>query len=99
MIIPRTIEEAVERLIADLPLRDRARIARMDEKELIELHLSSLGLYIRSKFGLWAENKGLLEECRFYTGKDNLHHESASYVIIKELWEKLRETHLLRAVK
>ncbi len=97
--MPRTIEEAVERLISELPLKDKTEIAKMGEKELIELHLSSLGLYIRTKYGLLSGNKDLLNDCRFYTGKKNLHAKSASYVIIKELWERLRETHLLRIVK
>lgn len=97
--IPATISEAVDYLIAALPLRDRAEIARMEERDLAELHLSSLGLYIRSEFSLWSANKKLMEECRSHAGKPELRGDGISYVIIKELWEKLRKTHLLRIVK
>jgi hypothetical protein len=97
--IPQTVAAAVDRLISDLPLKDKCQIARMAEKDLIELRLSSLGLYIRSEFDLWSENKGLMRDCCLLAGRDDLHGDSASYVIIKELWHTLRNTHLLRIVK
>lgn len=97
--IPATVSEAVDYLIAALPLRDRAEIARMEERDLVELHLSSLGLYIRSEFSLWSTNKKLMEECRSHAGKPLLHGDDISYVIVEELWKKLRETHLLRVVE
>ena len=98
-IIPQTVAAAVDRLISDLPLKDKCQIARMAEKDLIELRLSSLGLYIRSEFDLWSENKGLMRDCCCLAGRDDLHGDSASYVIIRELWHSLRKTHLLRILK
>lgn len=97
--IPQTVAAAVDRLITNLPLKDKCQIARMAEQDLIELRLSSLGLYIRSEFDLWSENKELMRDCCLLAGRDDLHGDSASSVIIKELWHRLRETHLLRVVK
>jgi len=97
--IPHTVAAAVDRLISDLPLKDKCQIARLAENDLIELRLSSLGLYIRSEFDLWSENKDLMRDCCLLAGRDDLHGDSASSVIIKELWHALRKTHLLRIVE
>ena len=97
--IPHTVAAAVDRLITNLPLKDKCQIARMAEKDLIELRFSALGLYIRSEFDLWSENKDLMRDCCLLAGRDDLHGDSASSVIIKELWLRLRKTHLLRVVK
>ncbi|OGQ96428.1 MAG: hypothetical protein A2521_08855 [Deltaproteobacteria bacterium RIFOXYD12_FULL_57_12] len=96
---PGTIEEAVDRLIVDMPLKDKAAIARMKEEELLELSLS-LGLHIRDKFGLWSANKQLVSVClRDYPcGEKEMYKDAASAVIIRALWTKLRETHALRLV-
>jgi len=97
--IPKTVAGAVDQLITNLPLKDRCQIARMAEKDLIDLLLSSLGLYIRSEFDLWSENHELMRDCCLLAGRNDLHGDSASSVIIKELWLRLRETHRLRVVK
>ena len=95
---PQTVDEAVTRLILELPLRDRTEIAKMSEEDLGGLHVS-LGNCIKNEFDLWGENKQLLESCRSVSGEHNLHVDSAASVIIKELWKTLRETHILRVVK
>jgi hypothetical protein len=94
---PETIAEAVERLVVELPLKDRITIANMDEDDLINLHLS-LGLSIRNKL-LYPRNDKLLESCRSVTQDKYLHWDQASSVIIKELWKKLKETHKLRILE
>ncbi len=96
---PGTISEAVDLLICSLPLKDRAEIARMEEKEFVELQVSLLGLYIRSEFVIWSENKELMDDCCSFAENDDLSGNSASAIIIKELWKKLQKTHLLRVVK
>jgi hypothetical protein len=97
-IWPKSVTDAVDRLISDLPLKDKIAIARMEEVDLIALRLS-LGESIRDKFGLWSGNKPLMEACRAASGKRQLHAEDASSLIITALWKRLRETHLMRAVK
>ena len=96
--IPRTIDEAVEHLIAGLPLKDKAVIANMPHKELPSLHYS-LGQYIVNKFGLWDENSELMKVCKKTAGSLILDPDGASSMIIKALWEELRKSYKLRIVK
>ncbi len=94
---PKTFDEAVKRLVSDLPLKDKTAIANMDEADLINLHFS-LGLSIRNKF-FYPGNEQLLKSCRFVSKDKYLHWDQASTVIIKTLWEKLKTTHKLRIVE
>ena len=80
-----------------MPLKDKTTIANMDEDDLINLHLS-LGLSIRNKL-LYPRNDKLLESCRSVSQDKYLHWDQASSVIIRKLWERLRETHKLRIVE
>jgi hypothetical protein len=95
---PESVAGAVDRLITDLALKERIAIARMEEGDLVALRLS-LGEYIRDKFGLWSGNKPLLRACRVASGKRELPAEDASALIITALWKRLKDTHLMRAVK
>ena len=95
--IPKTVDEAVQRLMSDLSLKDKNTIANMDESDLINLHFS-LGLSIRNCF-LYPRNEKLLESCRSVSKDKYLHWDQASMVIIKEVWKRLREKHKLRVVK
>lgn len=94
---PKTVDQAVDRLVSELNLKDKAKIAKMDERDLSVLYLS-IGEYIRENFGLGRGNEELMQSCLLTSGGDHLHEESASMVIIEALWRKLRETHTLRAV-
>ena len=96
--LPRTVEEAVERLIAEIPLKDKVHIAHMKEEEL-ELLYFSTGLYIINTFKISNGNSELLNSCRKLAGNDSLHEDSATALIIKELWKRLRETHRLKVIK
>ncbi|MFC1577628.1 YpsA SLOG family protein [Thermodesulfobacteriota bacterium] len=95
---PKTVEEAVDRLINELSLKDRTTISHMDEGELINLH-HSLGEYIRNEFGLWSGNDDLMSSCCAIAKMDKVHEDTASTIIIEKLWERLRDTHKLRIVK
>jgi hypothetical protein len=95
--LPRTVEEAVARLVDELSLREKAEIAGKPENEVS--YFQHLGIHIRNGFGLWSGNEALLESCRAVSGKDQLHADEASMVIIRELWKTLKATHSLRAVK
>ena len=63
--LPRTVDEAVDRLIAELPLKDKIKIANMTEKDLITLQFT-LGSYIGNEFGIWSGNRDLLYSCKLY---------------------------------
>lgn len=97
-VLPKTIHEAVDRLIMELTLKDKVLIANMTYDELVDLN-SNLGAYIRNAFRLWSGNQGLMESCRFATKTKTINADSASFAIIDILWEKLRKTHKLKLVK
>jgi hypothetical protein len=94
---PKTVQKAVDWLINELPLKDKTTIANMAEKDLITLQ-TNLGAYIGNQFGIWSGNRELMESCEIISGDVHLHPDFAPSVIIKELWERLRETHKLRVV-
>jgi hypothetical protein len=62
---PKTVDQAVERLISELSFKDKSTIANMVEVELSGLH-NTTGEYIRNEFGLWSGNKDLMTSCCFY---------------------------------
>jgi len=97
-LIPATVDEAVEDLISKIPLKDKIALAKKDEEELSLLH-PTLGKYIRETYGLWTVNKALIESCSSLSDSENIGPDSASAIIIRELWKALRRTHVMRAIK
>ena len=95
---PQNIDEAVERLISQMPLKDKTTMANMSPDELPNLYLS-LGDYIMNNFGLLSDNYKLIESCRLEADGSFRHEEDAVAIIIKALWQKLRQTHKLRVIK
>ena len=81
---PSTVEEAVERLIEELPEESKEQLRRMEKDDLIRTHFA-LGMWIRNHYGLWHGNTTLKEDA----GAD--HADSVSMIIIERLWERLRE--------
>ena len=96
--LPKTVDEAVERLIKDLPLKDKSTIAKMAEKDLMTLQFT-LGSYIGSEFGVWTGNAELLYSCKRAAGDLHIDPDHAPTVIIEKPWKRLRESHRLRVVK
>jgi hypothetical protein len=95
---PQNIDEAVERLISQMPLKDKATVANMSPDELPNLY-SSLGDYILKNFGLLSGNLELMKSCRLEADGPFEHEKDAVAIIIRALWKKLRRTHKLRIVK
>jgi len=95
--LPKTVDEAVNRLIAELSLKDKTTISNMAEADLENLHFS-LGISIRNRY-LYPRNEQLLESCRQEANDKYLHWDQTSRVIIKVLWKQLRKTHKLRVVE
>lgn len=95
---PQTVQEAVDRLIDALSFKDKTTIANLAEVELSVLD-STLGEYIRNEFNLWTDNHPLFGSCCFIAKKDKLSEDEAAFLIIRELWKKLRQSHKLRIVK
>jgi len=96
--LSKTVEEAVEKLIAKLSLRDATLVANMEEDDLDTLE-NNLGVYVGSEFGIWSGNRELLESCKVISDDPYLHPDFAPMEIIYVLWEKLQKTHRLRAVQ
>ena len=95
---PQSVEEAVEQLIIEMPLKDKATIANMSQNELPSLN-SSIGGYIINNFRLLSGNHDLMDSCRLKAGGPFKHEEEAVSILIEELWQKLRQTHRLRIIK
>ena len=92
---PQSVEEAVDRLHANMGLNDEILLATMNEEDLIDAHLA-LGHQIRHEFGLWTGNIALLESCRIIADDKNLHIDDASMVIINVLCEKAKKSNILK---
>ena len=97
-VLPRTMHEAVDRLMSELSLKDKVIIANMTYDELVDLN-SNLGAYVRNAFRLWSGNLELMESCRFAVKDKTINEDGASFAIIDNLWEKLRKTHKLKVIK
>jgi len=95
---PQNIDEAVEIIISQMPIKDKTTIANMSPDELPSLS-SSLGEYIMNNFDLLSGNHKLIESCRLEAGDTFEHDENAVAIIITALWKKLRQTHKLRVIK
>ena len=93
-----SLAQAVQRLIDQMSLKDKATLANMLEGELPQLHFT-LGDYIIKKYGLLSGNTRLMESCRLEAGGELQNEEEAAAVIIKALWQRLQQTHKLRVVK
>jgi hypothetical protein len=94
---PPTVELAVDKIMTDLSRRDRTKIANMDEKKLIEFH-QSYGIFIKNEFRLWG-NDPLLKSCCEVSGLEKISPDQASYVVLKELQRKIRQSNVLRVVQ
>ena len=82
---PTTVDEAVDRMLAKLTDAEKDIVRTTQAADLDLLHFG-LGTKIRSECGLWDENVDLLASC----GAPKMHQDSASAVILRALWEKLR---------
>ncbi len=96
--LPGTVDEAVERLIRELPLKDKMKISNMAENDLMTLQFT-LGTYIDNEFGIYTGNRDLRFSSKLLSGDVHLNPDYVSPLIINKLWKRLRESHKLRIVK
>ena len=83
--MPKTVAEAVDRLVAGLSEDERRRLRDMGKDDLILLH-HTWGLGIRNKFGLWGENEALIQSLP----PEHRWGDDASMFLIEAVWERLR---------
>lgn len=96
--LPQTVDQAVEKLLTKLSLRDKTMIANIPEEKLLDLY-SFLEGNIRNEFQSWLTNEILLDSCRSASFEQNLDEQNAALTIIKALWAKLQTTNVLKIVK
>jgi hypothetical protein len=92
------IDDAVDRLIEELSLRDRIELAHMTKEQLLILY-PALGEYIRNKFGLKGVSRESMRIGLWESEGEPLHEGDVSALILVALWKRLRETHRLRVIK
>jgi len=97
-LYPRTVKDAIDRLLAELPFKNKAHLAKLEAHELELLH-PTLGEHIVKEYGLRFKKGELIKDCRFMAKDKHLNANDAAVLIIKELWKKLRKTHALRVLK
>jgi len=95
-----TVDQVVDEIIAEMSLDDRVRTANLDEDGIIVLQLA-LGKYLRYLIDNQSEdlNKKLLKDCIKQSGNETLDEAEEATYILKELWNRLQETHRLGVVK
>jgi hypothetical protein len=88
---PSTYEEAVTRLLEELPEEQRRMLRTMSKSELFKWHFG-LGMAIRQRYGLWQSNTALPESCA--TRGCGYHPDDISMAIVEGAWARLQETDL-----
>jgi hypothetical protein len=94
--LPRSVEQAVDRLTSELSLAEKTMIVNTPEEELIDLQFT-LGEYIRKEFRL-DENDDLMESCRIISKVDEIYVGHASFTLIFELWKKLQTIFIFKGI-
>jgi hypothetical protein len=95
---PRTVDEAVDRVSAELSFGDKCRIANMKKEHLGGLDFT-IGSRFLNEFRLAIDNTSLLESCREVAGSVFMTPQEASSYLLQVLWRKLREGKVLKVVK
>jgi len=97
-IPPKTVDEAVERLITNLDLKERVKIANQNLNDLRNSNSNSYG-YFKNVLALLSGNKELLASCRSISKKHVYTEDDAARIIIEALRKKVKQSHILRVVK
>jgi len=84
---PKSVREAVKRLLLELSDRDKLVIQNTLEEDLSLFHFTWAN-YVRNEFGLWKNNEELLKDCLPETNERS--PDEASSVIMKALWKSLQ---------
>jgi hypothetical protein len=88
---PRTVEEAVELVMAEMPDKVRAWLRQLKgEEQDVELQIMAAnfgaGMWVRALAGLW-KNQELIEQFPW----PHQHADSASSYLLMECWRRLRQ--------
>jgi len=94
--LPKSVDQAIDRLFSELSFPEKTVIVNKSEEELIDLQFT-LGEYIRKEYRL-DENDDLMESCRLISKVDEINIGHASFIIILELWKKLQTIYIFKGV-
>jgi len=95
---PKTVDEAVDRLISEISLKDRVTIANMNRSELPVLY-STFVTQIREQYGFVTGNEELMESCRIVSGNERFDMSKGPALIIDLMWARLKRTHTIRTAR
>ena len=95
--LPLSIDEAVNTILNDLPLLDRTRLSAMKSEELCLIG-REVGTQIEHDFRICSGNDILLADC-LAAAQQYDEPPDPTMVIIRAVWQKLQQTHVLRLVK
>ncbi len=96
-LFPRTVDGAVDKLLAELSFADRVRLAAMSEPKLA-LFFKSFGPHVQMAFRL-PGNDPLMQACADAMGQADISGRQAAYVIVRHLWQRLKKITVLKVVK
>jgi len=95
---PHTMEEALDLLCEDLPLKTKIFIAKFKSRNIHMLYFTLLD-YIRHRVGFDMENQPLLKDCSAWMENDDYYTiEDAVMAILKRFKQDLEKDHILRTV-
>jgi len=88
-VLPRTVDEAVERISATLKPEDREKLLAMKREDVIMYH-HGWGTGIRNEFGLWQAESPLRDDCAKRQGvtHDKIHPDDCSMIIMEAVWDR-----------
>ncbi|OFZ59528.1 MAG: hypothetical protein A2328_11770, partial [Bdellovibrionales bacterium RIFOXYB2_FULL_36_6] len=95
---PGNLNDCIDLLYHDMPLRTRNFIATSEQTDCPMLYFTFLD-YIRHRVGFDVENKGLLQECAASIDDKDCTIEDAVMVILKQLKHELEKDHILRVIQ
>ena len=89
--LPKTVGDAANQVISALDGESLGKLRQMEESDLVGLHFG-LAMWIRNAFGLWGDNRPLLEDCSSADGYlSSLDPDEASMVILRAAWRRVRQ--------
>ena len=95
LYFPKTVNETVDLILAQLSLEEMAGFAKTSVENL-EMLSHVLAVVVQTKIEGSTLNQELVNDCRRISGNPDLDVSGASKVVIEAIWKRLRETHRLR---
>jgi hypothetical protein len=88
-VLPRTVDEVADLLIADLPPKEMVTLSSMDEGDFLRLY-DSVAQYVIDEFKIWTGNDDLLASClaRLSVAEEDT---DPAMVILRRVWQKLND--------